>query len=154
MKEKVVNNIVKEEKLLMKKRLLRWGKAIDFCQKKQREIVKLQKMVKQFLILGENGPFLEQENISLEEAKEIYEIEIERIVEYMKKEMEEYSKMERYIERLEYDEQIFLKMRYKEEYQYDYIALKMHKSRAKCFRDHDMILDKLIMMCKEEKIAA
>ena len=154
MKEKVFDKIVKEERLLMKKRLLRWGKAIDFCQKKQREVIKLQNMAKQFLILGENAPFLEKENVSLKEAEELYKKEIDNIVKYMKREMEQYSIMERYIEQLDYDEQIFLKMRYEKEYQYDYIALKMHKSRAKCFRDHDVILDKLIMLCKEKEIAA
>lgn len=111
-------------------------------------------MVKQFFILGKNAPFLGEEEVSLEEAKQIYEKEIIKIVEYIKKEMEEYSKMERYIEQLEYEEQMFLKLRYEKKYQYDYIALQLHKSRAKCFRDHDVILDKLILICRKQKLAA
>lgn len=154
MKEKKFQTTAKEERLQMKKKLFRWGRTLDFCQKKQREIEKLQKMVKQFFILGKNAPFLGEEEVSLEEAKQIYEKEIIKIVEYIKKEMEEYSKMERYIEQLEYEEQMFLKLRYEKKYQYDYIALQLHKSRAKCFRDHDVILDKLILICKKQKLAA
>ena len=75
-------------------------------------------------------------------------------MEYIEKEMEEYSKMERCIEQLEYEEQTFLKLRYEKEYQYDYISLQLHKSRAKCFRDHDAILDKLILISREQKLAA
>lgn len=154
MKEKKFQTTAKEERLQMKKKLFRWGRTLDFCQKKQREIEKLQKMVKQFFILGKNAPFLGEEEVSLEEAKQIYEKEIIKIVEYIKKEMEEYSKMERYIEQLEYEEQMFLKLRYEKKYQYDYIALQLHKSRAKCFRDHDVILDKLILICRKQKLAA
>ena len=74
--------------------------------------------------------------------------------EYISKEMKQYSEMERYIEQLNYDEQMFLKLRYQKGCQYEYIALNTHKSRAKCFRDHDLILDKLILICKEQKAVA
>lgn len=154
MKEKKFQNIEKKERVQMKKKLFRWGRTLDFCQRKQREIDKLQKMAKQFFVLGKNAPFLGEEVVTLEEAKQIYEREIIKIVEYIEKEMEEYSKMGRYIEQLEYEEQIFLKLRYEKEYQYNYISLQLHKSRAKCFRDHDVILDKLIVICKEQKLAA
>lgn len=154
MKKKEFQKIAKEERLQMKKKLFRWGRTLDFCQRKQREIDKLQKMVKQFFILGENAPFLGEEVVTLEGAKQLYEKEIIKIVEYIEKEMEEYSKMERCIEQLEYEEQIFLKLRYEKEYQYDYISLQLHKSRAKCFRDHDAILDKLILISREQKLAA
>ena len=80
-----------------------------------------------------------------------------KALECIKNEMKQYSKMERYIEKLNYEEQVFLKLRYGKGYGYDYISLQTHKSRATCFRDHDLILDKLILLCDEtqqnEKIA-
>ena len=88
----------------------------------------------------------------MKEAKKLYESEIAKIMECIKNEMKEYSKMERYIEKLDYEEQIFLKLRYQKNYGYEYIALQTHKSRATCFRDHDLILDKLILLEKTGKI--
>ena len=93
MKKKEFQKIAKEERLQMKKKLFRWGRTLDFCQRKQREIDKLQKMVKQFFILGENAPFLGEEVVTLEGAKQLYEKEIIKILEYIEKEMEEYSKL-------------------------------------------------------------
>ena len=80
MKEKEFQKIVKKERLQMKKKLFRWGRTLDFCQRKQREIDKLQKMVKQFFILGKNAPFWGEEDVTLEEAKQLYEKEITKIV--------------------------------------------------------------------------
>lgn len=149
MKEKEQKNITKEERIQMKQKLSKWGGAIEYCNKKQQEIEKLQRMTNQFLILGENTPFLEQENVSIKEARYLYEFEITKALECIKNEMKEYSKMERYIEKLKYEEQVFLKLRYGKGYGYDYISLQTHKSRATCFRDHDLILDKLILLWKE-----
>ena len=157
MKEKEQKKITKEERIQMKQKLSKWGGAIEYCNKKQLEIEKLQRMINQFLIVGKNAPFLEQENVSIKEAKCLYEFEITKALECIKNEMKQYSKMERYIEKLNYEEQVFLKLRYGKGYGYDYISLQTHKSRATCFRDHDLILDKLILLCDEtqqnEKIA-
>ena len=71
------------------------------------------------------------------------------MTEGIKSELEEYAKLNSCIEQLEYEEQKFVKLRYEKGYQYEYIALQTHKSRAKCFRDHDVILDKLIMFWEE-----
>lgn len=145
---------MKQQRGQMKQKLLKWGGTLEFCKRKQREIMKLQTMTKQFLLLGEGTPFLGKENVSLKEAEQLYELEIKKITDCMKKEMKEYSVMERYIEQLDYDEQIFIEMRYEKGYNYEYIAMQTHKSRAKCFRDHDLILDKLIVLCQQHKMAA
>ncbi len=151
MKEKEQKKITKKERIQMKQRLTRWGGAIDYCHKKQQEIEKLQRMTNQFLIWGENAPFLGQENVSIKEAKILYEFEVAKAMECIKSEMKQNSEMERYIEKLKYEEQVFLKLRYEKGYGYDYIALQTHKSRATCFRDHDLILDKLILFCGESE---
>ena len=37
MKEKVKNNVTKEERRQMKQKLFRWGRTVEFCRNKQRE---------------------------------------------------------------------------------------------------------------------
>ena len=155
MKEKVKNNVTKEERRQMKQKLFRWGRTVDFCRNKQREIEKLQMIIKNYLMLEKNVPFLGKKDADcFIEAKQLYEMEVNKMEEYICKEMKQYSEMERYIEQLNYDEQMFLKLRYQKGHQYDYIALNTHKSRAKCFRDHDLILDKLRLICRKQKAVA
>ena len=155
MKEKVKNNVTKEERRQMKQKLFRWGRTVDFCRNKQREIEKLQMIIKNYLMLEKNVPFLGKKDADcFIEAKQLYEMEVNKMEEYICKEMKQYSEMERYIEQLNYDEQMFLKLRYQKGHQYDYSAVNTHKSRAKCFRDHDLILDKLILICRKQKAVA
>ncbi len=151
MKEKDIylKEMAKTQRGKMKKKLLKWGGTLDFCKRKQDEIGKLQKMARQFLQMGEGSPFLGKSSVMLKEAEAFYEKEIERMTESMKRELEEYTKLNSCIEQLEYEEQRFVKLRYEKGYQYEYIALQTHKSRAKCFRDHDIILDKLIVLWEE-----
>ena len=48
MKEKVKNNVTKEERRQMKQKLFRWGRTVEFCRNKQREIEKLQMIIKNY----------------------------------------------------------------------------------------------------------
>lgn len=147
--------LVKVERGNMKKQLLNWGGSLDLCKRKQDEIRKINRILEDgrnllIEIPLENGTY-EVCNVSIDKMTKIYEKEIQRIQTCMEQRLKEKRHMDELIDNLECDEQEFLYLRYRKGFGYDYISLKIHMSRAQCFRVHDRALDKLIIFEKENR---
>lgn len=146
-KEIYLKEVAKTQRGKMKKRLLEWGGALELCKRKHEEIRKINHMIADVKGLTVKRPLRvvsEHEHPVLESVIDYYTQEIRRITEQIGEIMAEKQKMESLLEGLTAEEQEFIFLRYEKGYGYDYISLKIHMSRAQCFRVNDKALDKLI----------
>ena len=131
------------EKEKMKQRLLDWGTALNRFYRKEEELKKLQeirevqrKMQERYPEEKIHGEFLLLEQ---EQQKDVVRLRIE-MVEILR----EKARTEAWMEGLTEDEWCFVGMRFEKGYGFDYIAMKMHLSRATLFRIQDRVLEKML----------
>ena len=131
------------EKEEMKQRLWDWGTALDRFYRKEEELKKLleiravQRNIQEKYPEGE----IQEEILWLEQTqrKDVVRLRIE-MVEILR----DKARTEAWLEGLTEDERCFLGMRFEKGYGFDYIAVKMHLSRATLFRMQDTVLEKMI----------
>ncbi len=127
---------MKEEKERMKKRLWEWGGALERLQWKEKELEKQKKYWDAVRALGERIPNewteLEYQERSAEIRQEMGDILREKV------------RLDSWLKGLDFEEQEFVRLRFEKGYGFDYISLKMHRSRATIFRMQDRILEKLL----------
>ena len=143
--EKFLEESLKSEKGVVKKRLLKWGASLNMCDMKQEEILKLKRLM-------ENGTKIYvNDNFELLDKTVIdrYEKEINYIYEYIEGIMDEKRKMDLYISELEPTEQEFIYLKYRKGYDFNFVANKMNVSRSQVFRIKDFAIDKLISIKKK-----
>ena len=143
--EKFLEESLKSEKGIVKKRLLKWGASLNMCGMKQEEILKLKRLM-------ENGTKIYvNDNFELLDKTVIdrYEKEINYIYEYIEGIMDEKRKMDLYISELEPIEQEFVYLKYRKGYDFNFVANKMNVSRSQVFRIKDFAIDKLISIIKK-----
>ena len=143
--EKFLEESLKSEKGVVKKRLLKWGASLNMCDMKQEEILKLKRLM-------ENGTKIYvNDNFELLDKTVIdrYEKEINYIYEYIEGIMDEKRKMDLYISELEPTEQKFIYLKYRKGYDFNFVANKMNVSRSQVFRIKDFAIDKLISIIKK-----
>lgn len=137
---------MREEKTKIKKMLWNWGQAMERFSWKEEELRKLQNFYEmRKKIWGDASGGKDGERNQLQYEREVRRLRLEMEEILMEKEM-----VDRWIRELTLDEQIFLEMRFEKGYSFDYIGLKMHRSRATVFRMQDQVLEKLILM--QEKV--
>ena len=154
-KDTYLKKVAKTERGKMKKRLLEWGGSLELCRRKHEEIRKINRMIADVKILEGERPLrvmIENEHNVLEDVIAQYAQEIRRITEHIGEIMTEKQKVDKMMEALTAEEQHFIFLRYEKGYGYDYISLKIHMSRAQCFRVNDRALDKLIRTSYEQGI--
>lgn len=129
-----------DEKSIWKRRLLEWGGALDLCSRKHEEIRKLLRLQEESRsLMGKKLPIMGLIDIGM-----CYENEIVRLHGVIERILQEKALMDKLIEKMSAEEQHFIGLRYEKGYGYDYISLKLHQSRANCFRMQDRILKKLM----------
>lgn len=129
-----------DEKSIWKRRLLEWGGALDLCSRKHEEIRKLLRLQEESRNLMARITAVE----GLIDIGECYKSEIIRLQSVIEGVLYKKAQMDELIERMTVEEQHFIGLRYEKGYGYDYISLKLHQSRANCFRMQDRILKKLV----------
>lgn len=140
-----IEDILKSEKGIVKKRLLKWGAALNMCEMKQEEIQKIKR-------IKENGVKIYssfENDIDNKRIVESYEKEIKHIAECIENIMEDKRIMDKYINELIPTEQEFLYLKYRKGYDFNYVALKMNVSRSSVFRIKDSAIDNLISIIKK-----
>ncbi len=140
-KEAYLQQAMKSDLGQMRCRLLYWGGALEICKRKQEEIKKLER-------LQQDAVRFVQEPDG-ERLGEAYRKQIQRISEEIEQILEEKRQMDCCIARLGAEEQNFLYLRYEKGYGYEYIAMKLHMSRASCFRLGNKAVEALLE--QEEK---
>ena len=127
----------------MKRRLLDWGTALNRFYRKEEELKKLQEIREVQRKIQERYPEekIHEEVLLLEQKyrKDIVRLRIE-MVEILR----EKARTEAWMEGLTEDERCFVGMRFEKGYGFDYIAMKMHLSRATLFRIQDRVLEKML----------
>ena len=140
-----IEDILKSEKGIVKKRLLKWGAALNMCEMKQEEIQKIKR-------IKENNVKIYSSFENKFDNKKIvdsYEKEIKHIAEYIENIMKDKRTMDKYISELMPIEQEFLYLKYRKGYDFNYVALKMNVSRSQVFRIKDFAIDNLILIIKK-----
>ena len=136
----------------MKQRLWDWGTALDRFYRKEEELKKLQEIQEVQKKLQERYPeeTIQEEILLLEQAqrKDVVRLRIE-MVEILR----DKARTEAWLEGLTEDERCFLGMRFEKGYGFDYIAVKMHLSRATLFRMQDKVLEKMMESRRKSEIA-
>ena len=140
------------EKEEMKQRLWDWGTALDRFYRKEEELKKLleiravQRNIQEKYPEGE----IQEEILWLEQTqrKDVVRLRIE-MVEILR----DKARTEAWLQGLTEDERCFLGMRFEKGYGFDYIAVKMHLSRATLFRMQDKVLEKMMENRKKSEMA-
>lgn len=143
--KKYIEDVLKSEKGIVKKRLLKWGAALNICEMKQEEIQKIKRMKDSSIKI-----FSKFDNeFDNKKIVDSYEKEIKNITDYIENIMEDKRIMDTYINELMPIEQEFLYLKYRKGYDFNYVALKMNVSRSQVFRIKDLAIDNLILIIKK-----
>ena len=139
------------EKEEMKQRLWNWGTALNRFYRKEEELKKLQEIQEVQRKLQERYPEekIHEEVLLLEQAQreDVVRLRIE-MVEILR----DKARTEAWLEGLTEDERCFVGMRFEKGYGFDYIAVKMHLSRATLFRMQDKVLEKMMENRKKSEM--
>ena len=135
----------------MKQRLWDWGTALDRFYRKEEELKKLleiravQRNIQEKYPEGE----IQEEILWLEQTqrKDVVRLRIE-MVEILR----DKARTEAWLQGLTEDERCFLGMRFEKGYGFDYIAVKMHLSRATLFRIQDKVLERMMENRKKSEM--
>ena len=134
-----LENAMKTEKARWKQNLFFWGGTMDLCRRKQSEI----KRFKDFIKENEKLATEVIAEVGIEKISERYKREIYKIEEEINVLLEKKGEMDIHIFRLSPEEQEFIYLRFEKGFGHDYISMKLHQSRANCFRMQNRILAKL-----------
>ena len=126
----------------MKQRLRNWGTAMERFRRKEEEIRRLQEVHEMQKQIQERYPTekIEQEFLMLEQE---HRDDVGRLRIEMVEILREKARTEEWMKRLTAEEAEFVKLRFEKGYGFDYIAAKMHLSRATVFRMQDRVLQKI-----------
>ncbi len=125
----------------MRKRLINWGGTLELCRKRQENMKKALRLKEESLSCGVFG----------EKLAAGYEREIEENVRRIEEILEEKRKLDEMIAQLDHETQRVLMMHYENGYGYEYIAQRMHISRATCFRIGKKAVETLLEMEEMEQ---
>ena len=137
---------MKEEKEKMKKVLQAWGQALEQFRWREEKLERLQgiyEMQKKVWIGNEK---------QLAKAEAEYRIEAGKLRIEMVEILRQKARVDVFLQELTLDEATFVEMRFEKGYGFDYIAMKMHLSRATVFRIQDRVLEKMGIWRKNEML--
>ena len=138
-----------KEKEELKKMLWRWGRALERFSWKEEELEKEQTFYEIQKKVW-SGYQTAKANKELERIEKEHRAEVGRLRIEMVEILREKAKVDEMIKRMTMDEGMFIQMRFEKGYGFDYIAMKMHLSRATLFRLQDRILEKMQRWIKDE----
>lgn len=151
MEERAYLEEEKKEKGEMKKRLWNWGSALEKFRWKEEELEKQQifyEMQKKIWKDDETEKGRKtRERLEKEYSEQRGKIRIE-MVEILR----EKAWVDDAVKTLNFEEKIFVEMRFEKGYGFDYISMKMHLSRATLFRMQDRVLGKMAEYEKEHEM--
>lgn len=125
-----------------KAQLFRWGGALDLCGRKQEEIRRLERLRREQRRLWEESDEPTAAEI-LRAIEEKYTAELQRIEAEIGRILAQKAEIDGMLEGMDREAREFVRMRFGKGYGYDYIALKLHMSRATVFRLQDRVLQGL-----------
>ncbi|MBR2593565.1 MAG: sigma-70 family RNA polymerase sigma factor [Firmicutes bacterium] len=136
----------------MKKRLELWGSAHEICVKRQEEIKRVKRLIKQagdikgrsFSGLPKSGVVSDPTYKAVELIIDEYEKEISDAAEAVEKIMQEKNIMDSYIEKLSPKEAKIIFYKYRKKVSPDSLAILMNVSRSHSYRMLNNTIDKLV----------
>ena len=143
---------IEEKRMLMKRRLELWGSAHDLCIKKQEEIKRVKRLIKQagdikgrsLSGLPRSGVVSDPTYKAVELIIDEYEKEISDAAESVEKIIQEKNLMDSYIEKLSPDEAKLIFYKYRKKVSPNSLAILMNVSRSHSYRILNQTIDKLI----------
>lgn len=147
-------NSICEKRKSMKKKLEMWGSVHELCIKKQEEIRRAERLIKQagdikaYSIDGmpRSGRVADPTYRAVELIIDEYEKEISDAVESVERILREKNIMDTYIDMLSPDESKILFYKYRKKLSPESLALIMNISRSHSYRILNSTIDKLIEM--------
>ena len=141
-----------KKRMLMKRRLELWGSAHEICVKKQEEIKRVKRLIKQagdikgrsFSGLPKSGVVSDPTYKAVELIIDEYEKEISDAAEAVEKIMQEKNIMDSYIEKLSPKEAKIIFYKYRKKVSPDPLAILMNVSRSHSYRMLNNTIDKLV----------
>ncbi len=141
-----------KKRMLMKKRLELWGSAHEICVKRQEEIKRVKRLIKQagdikgrsFSGLPKSGVVSDPTYKAVELIIDEYEKEITDAAEAVEKIMQEKNIMDSYIEKLSPKEAKIIFYKYRKKVSPDSLAILMNVSRSHSYRMLNNTIDKLV----------
>ena len=141
-----------KKRMLMKRRLELWGSAHEICVKRQEEIKRVKRLIKQagdikgrsFSGLPKSGVVSDPTYKAVELIIDEYEKEISDAAEAVEKIMQEKNIMDSYIEKLSPKEAKIIFYKYRKKVSPDSLAILMNVSRSHSYRMLNNTIDKLV----------
>ena len=141
-----------KKRMLMKRRLELWGSAHEICVKRQEEIKRVKRLIKQagdikgrsFSGLPKSGVVSDPTYKAVELIIDEYEKEISDAAEAVEKIMQEKIIMDSYIEKLSPKEAKIIFYKYRKKVSPDSLAILMNVSRSHSYRMLNNTIDKLV----------
>ena len=141
-----------DKRIIMKKRLELWGSAHELCIKKQEEIKRVKRLIKQagdikgrtFSSLPKSGVVSDPTYKAVELIIDEYEKEISDAAESVEKIIQEKNLIDSYLDRLSPDEAKIIFYKYRKKLSPDSLAIIMNVSRSHSYRILNSTIDKLI----------
>ena len=132
---------MKEEKGELKRMLWDWGRTLERFSWKEEELRKLENFyVMRKKIWGKN-----ESRKDFEKNEKQYEQEVKRLRLEMEEILQRKAQIDGWMKGLTEEERRFLELRFEKGYGFDYIGMKMYRSRATLFRIQEQALNKLIL---------
>ena len=132
---------MKEEKGELKRMLWEWGRTLERFSWKEEELRKLENFyVMRKKIWGKN-----ENRKDFEKNEKQYEQEVKRLRLEMEEILQRKAQIDGWMQGLTEEERRFLELRFEKGYGFDYIGMKMYRSRATLFRIQEQALNKLIL---------
>ena len=132
---------MKEEKGELKRMLWDWGRTLERFSWKEEELRKLENFyVMRKKIWGKN-----ENRKDFEKNEKQYEQEVKRLRLEMEEILQRKAQIDGWMKGLTEEERRFLELRFEKGYGFDYIGMKMYRSRATLFRIQEQALNKLIL---------
>ncbi|MBR5122285.1 MAG: hypothetical protein IKU91_01880 [Anaerotignum sp.] len=132
---------MKEEKGELKRMLWDWGRTLERFSWKEEELRKLENFyVMRKKIWGKN-----ESRKDFEKNEKQYEQEVKRLRLEMEDILQRKAQIDGWMQVLTEEERRFLELRLEKGYGFDYIGMKMYRSRATLFRIQEQALNKLIL---------
>ena len=132
---------MKEEKGELKRMLWDWGRTLERFSWKEEELRKLENFyVMRKKIWGEN-----ENRKDFEKNEKQYEPEVKRLRLEMEEILQRKAQIDGWMKGLTEEERRFLELRFEKGYGFEYIGMKMYRSRATLFRIQEQALNKLIL---------
>ena len=141
------NEQMREEKGELKRMLWDWGRTLERFSWKEEELRKLENFyVMRKKIWGEN-----ENRKDFEKNERQYEQEVKRLRLEMEEILQSKERVDGWMQGLTEEERRFLELRFEKGYGFDYIGMKMYRSRATLFRIQEQALNKLIMQKERDE---